>query len=351
MFALPPAHPPAKTVAGVHISWPAGPAGRFRGRRAAVKVYSSHRQTQLALVRVTSTGKAIGASCARRCAPASSRSSPPDGSAGLPAARDDRGKRYWSWVTVTPAVSDPRCPSLWPARTSRPAPTAATITSTPPRRGGSQLRARVQRDQHEPDGVREAGARVRPPAPARRRHWDNVPVDLRFAVGDSGFIRPGVTTPQKAARVPGNATPGTYRLVVGVTPRGGSPIALYSPAFTVVAAPAACDAVQVITMSLDTSTITRGATFSFPDLAIPGETGKWEVKDGANWVAYPEGPSIRSTTPRACRTAPRPARIGCTSRARATPARATSRRSRRTSRFRDQARRPRRGRGCSRCCA
>src|SRR3954465_14874504 len=58
--SLPPAHPPAKKVAGVRVTWP--PLTTVTaGTVVGVKVASAHRRSQISLLRVDAAGRPMNA--------------------------------------------------------------------------------------------------------------------------------------------------------------------------------------------------------------------------------------------------------------------------------------------------
>ncbi len=123
--ALPAAHPPPRSVAGVKIAWPLTAAETSAAPRSslAVKVRSSHRRAQVALIRVDARGRAIRA-VARKTLRSGTFTVALPGAAGARyrLALEVAGRRYWSWVT-TPAPLHAAAPV--PVPVPAPAPDCA----------------------------------------------------------------------------------------------------------------------------------------------------------------------------------------------------------------------------------
>jgi hypothetical protein len=114
--ALPAAHPPGKSVAGVKIAWPltAAETTQAPGASLSVRVRSSHRRAQLTLARVDGRGRALHA-VARRTLRSGTFT------VRLPALAGARyalrltvaGKHYWSWIlTPAPKLAPVTTPSI-----------------------------------------------------------------------------------------------------------------------------------------------------------------------------------------------------------------------------------------------
>jgi hypothetical protein len=109
--ALPAAHPPARSVAGVKVTWPlqAAETSLAPGSKLAVKVRSSHRRAVVSLLRADARGIPTRLLARRTLRSGAFR-------VGLPADQGAvyqlrvvvAGKRYWSWIT-TPAPPTPQC--------------------------------------------------------------------------------------------------------------------------------------------------------------------------------------------------------------------------------------------------
>jgi hypothetical protein len=285
--ALPPAHPPAKSVAGVKLSWPKATSA-LPGSVVTVKVTSAHRRTKLALIRVTSAGKPIAA-VARRTLRSGTFKATLSSTFGTTYAlrATIAGKTYSSWIT-TPAVTDPSVPIALVCPPAAPGPYSATLTANPPAEVAPTYVLGFTVTNTSPTACVSLGV----PYGLQRQHgdgtWENVPSEVQFALSLI-LLEPGQSMSMQAT-IPADAPPGTYRVVSGV----GAPdnaIPLYSPNFTVVAAVGnlSCDSISVATFTVDPASVVRGSTFAFTAPTLSGETGKWEVLDGSNWVDYPAG--------------------------------------------------------------
>jgi hypothetical protein len=221
--ALPPAHPPAKKVAGVRVAWP--PLTTVTpGTIVGVKVSSSRRRSQLALLRVDAAGRPMYALVRDTLLSGTFSVTIPPGPAG---ARYQLrltvgGKRYWSWLTTPATVAAvPAAPIVIPA----PAPEPQNCTEGP---AAGQLR--LSTTTVAPGGILayelvnsgDACVWVGPGWRFERQladgTWEGVPGDRVFPTIVER-LRPGAAYAEQAVAP---SEPGTYRLLDSMIGEGGA---------------------------------------------------------------------------------------------------------------------------------
>jgi hypothetical protein len=213
--ALPPAHPPAKKVAGVRVSWP--PLTTVKaGTIVGVKVSSAHRRSQLSLLRVDAAGRPVRALFRDTLLSGTFSVTIPPAPAGAryELRLEVAGKRYWSWLTTPTATPVLAAPVMIPA----PQPEPQTCTSGP-----AVGELRIANTSVAPGGLLSymlvntgttclwAG-----PSWALERQlgdgsWTAVETDAVFTT-EVQQLRPGAAY-SKQAMVPADAPPGSYRLI------------------------------------------------------------------------------------------------------------------------------------------
>ena len=107
--ALPAAHPPASTIAGVKLTWPLAAAGTSLapGSKVNVKVRSSHRRAVVSLLRADPRGIPTWLLARRTLRSGTFTAAlPADQGATYQLRAVIAGKRYWGWIT-TPAPAQP----------------------------------------------------------------------------------------------------------------------------------------------------------------------------------------------------------------------------------------------------
>jgi hypothetical protein len=125
MLALPPAEPPAQSLAGVHVTWPlkAAETTLAPGAKLVVRVSSPRRRAQLSLVRVDARGRALRTITRRTLRKGTFTAMV---TAATPGARyalrlNVGALKRWSWIT-TPRPAAPAPPPA-PVPVATPAPT------------------------------------------------------------------------------------------------------------------------------------------------------------------------------------------------------------------------------------
>jgi hypothetical protein len=222
--ALPPAHPPAKKVAGVRITWP--PLTTVKaGTIVGVKVSSSYRRSELSLLRVDAAGHPV-----RRLVRDTMLSGtfsvtiPP----GPPGARYQlrlvvAGKRYWSWLTTPAATAAvPAAPVVIPAPqpeqecASGPATGELRIANTSVAPGGILP--------YELVNTGSTCVWVSPGWRLERQQgdgtWASVPAEYFFP-SIAERLRPGASYSEQAM-IPADAVPGAYRVLDTMIGGGGT---------------------------------------------------------------------------------------------------------------------------------
>jgi hypothetical protein len=221
--ALPPAHPPAKSVAGVKLTWPSAP-NVLGGSKVTVTVRSSHRRTQLALLRVDERGTPTGALARRTLKSGTFTATVPNEIAHLMLRATIAGKRYWTWITsIAPVPSG--------VNTSVPVPVSACLP--PPSSGQASAELRLQAAAPAPGGslaysVVNTGSRcLTTGAPYMWQlqqpdgSWQTIALPWAFPMF-AITLAPGGSY-AKTAQLPADAVPGTYRLVDHVMTEGEVP--------------------------------------------------------------------------------------------------------------------------------
>jgi hypothetical protein len=125
--ALPPAHPPAPAVAGVHITWPLSKAETTLspGATLTVRVSSARRTAEVSFVRVNAQGKGLGLVAQRALRRGTFTVKVPSGAPGARYALrvTVAGHKRWSWVTTPVPLTD----VVVPAPVASPAPTPTPL--------------------------------------------------------------------------------------------------------------------------------------------------------------------------------------------------------------------------------
>jgi hypothetical protein len=134
MFALPPAEPPARVVAGVQVTWPlAKPETVLApGSKLTVRIASKRRRAQVSFVRVNATGKGL-ATVARRTLRrgAFTVAVPPALGARYALRVTVAGRKRFSWVTTPPPLPAP-IPEATPVPAAGPPPVPYCPNPQPP---------------------------------------------------------------------------------------------------------------------------------------------------------------------------------------------------------------------------
>ena len=201
MLSLPPAHPPAPTVAGVHVRWPAATT-LAPGAQVRVIVHSHRRRAVLSLVRVDGRGTPTRAIARRTLRNGTFTATLPGDSGVTYALRATIArKRYWSWIS-TPAPAPPAPPTC----PSDSAPIARLSLGAASVARGGTLPYKV---------INLGKACITEGAPYLLDHqegdgsWTTLPPPPfpMYAV----LVPPG-TSYDKQASIPADAPAGTYRL-------------------------------------------------------------------------------------------------------------------------------------------
>jgi hypothetical protein len=280
MLALPAAAhadaPPAKTVAGVKITWPATNFGYMPGMSVQVKVKSSHRRTQLSLVRVNAAGRALAA-VARKTLRSGTFT------VQLPMVNDRTyrlratiaGRTYWSTVKVGAPLASPAVPAPSACAGFSWAPPEFTVAVTSVT-AGDEFSYDVRNP--DPRNCITIGEGTGFQHLLGDGTWETVHVP--WAASAVGVIVHVGQTLHVQARVPAISPAGTYRLAAW---------GAVSQPFQV-SASHACDTPPSFKVDLDPATVAPGATTSFT-VEGPGFNGtaEWQRQDGADWVAVAGG--------------------------------------------------------------
>jgi hypothetical protein len=217
--ALPPAHPPGKSVAGVKLGWPAD-VNVLGGSKVSVTVRSSHRRTQLALLRVDERGTPTRALARRTLRSGTFTATVPNDTAHLMLRATIAGKRYWTWITSIAPVSSPVNPAPMPAFPCHPPPSSGPaavelrLGATTLSPGGSLPYSVVNTGQR----CQTAGAPYAWQLQQPDGSWQTIQLPWAFPM--FGIMLPPGASYAKTAQVPADAAPGTYRLLDSVTTDG-----------------------------------------------------------------------------------------------------------------------------------
>jgi hypothetical protein len=207
--ALPEAHPPGKSVAGVKLTWPlkAAETPLAPGSKLTVKVRSSHRHAKLSLIRVDARGVPLRA-LARRTVRSGTFSVtlPAEIGASYQLRVVVAGKRYWSWVTTWCNLCGDTVTQVDPCHSVIEPPSAEIrLGSTTVARGGSlsfglantgrncfDTGSGYTLEHQQPDGT-----------------WVQVPLPPHTTEGYVVAVGGALAL---NARIPADADPGTYRI-------------------------------------------------------------------------------------------------------------------------------------------
>jgi hypothetical protein len=227
--SLPPAHPPAKRVAGVRVTWP--PLETVTaGTVVGVKVESTRRRSEIAFVRVDGAGHPLKTLVRDTMLSGTFSVTVPQGPAGAHYMLRlvVGGKRYWSWLT-TPAAAAAAAPVVIPAPQPQPQGCSGAAAAGELRLGATSVaRGGVLPYQLVNTGC--GNAWVSPGWKFERQNadgsWTGVPTGLFFpSVVEQ--LTPGAAYSEQA-QIPADAAPGAYRLLDTLI-GGGGPITVSAP--------------------------------------------------------------------------------------------------------------------------
>jgi hypothetical protein len=214
---LPAAHPPPASVAGVHVSWPKQ-TKLASGATERVKVSSRHRRAQLSLVSSTSSGK-IRRTLARKTLRRGTFRAKVGGAGTYELRLTVARHHYWSWLTVSSAVSSPPAPAPSPPQPvpspspipvdcgDQPQGTSARLTlGRPTTTVGGSMPYRVTNTSR---GCITEGAAYGLARQNADGSWQQIPTGPfpLYAV----LVPPGGSY-SKVARIPSDAQPGRYQI-------------------------------------------------------------------------------------------------------------------------------------------
>jgi hypothetical protein len=243
--ALPPANPPAKSVAGVKLGWPLkGPESSVTsGSALTVKVRSSKRRAVVSLVRTDAAGKPNLLIARRALRNGSFKIAVPQAGGQRYQLRVEiAGKRYFSWVITPAGVTCSLCTNIHrssplPPPDPGPAPLPLTCDISLPT---PDVQVRVDSQTLTLGGTLDyaivagsqcvtAGAGYTWQRQLADGTWEALPAPPfpSYAV----LLKPRGTF-AKSAVLPADAGPGTYRLVDQVSV-GAVPVDLVTGAFAV----------------------------------------------------------------------------------------------------------------------
>jgi hypothetical protein len=217
MLALPPAEPPSRSVAGVHVTWPltAPETTLAPGTKLVVRVSSPRRRAQLSLVRVDARGRALRSIARRTLRKGTFTAQVPAAVAGARYALrlNVAGHRPWSWIMTpvpvapTPVAAptpEPKALSYcgevwwpWNAFAATVATRATTVTA------GEPLAYTVSNTGQGPMG--DTGRYELQPEGQFTRSWGRP--------GDHDGALPAGASAEHVVTVPADTEPGRYRVL------------------------------------------------------------------------------------------------------------------------------------------